>query len=235
MRPEQETIQLYVQSIREIPMLSAAEERKLAHAYRQNGDDGAAHRLVEANLRFVVLLARRYARSGGRMADLIQEGNIGLMHAVRRFDPDKGVRLVSYASLWIRASMREYLLRTTSLVRAKGSDATLSGPGDVSLDAPVEDGGVSVEELATDEEASAEVGLARAQEEAALRRRVLEGLARLDKRERFLAERLMDDAPMSLRDLGVRFGCSPQRVQQIKIRARRKLRDHLLTSEVGPS
>jgi RNA polymerase sigma-32 factor len=223
MRSEQETIQLYVRSIREIRLLSAAQERKLAHAYR-NGDDAAAHRLVEANLRFVVLLARRYSRSGGRMADLIQEGNIGLMHAVKRFDPDKGVRLVSYASLWIRAAMREYLSRSTSLVRPKAGEATLSGPGDLSLDAPVEDGGVRIDEIAIDEEASPDVGLARAQEEAALRLRISEGLARLDRRERFLAERIMDDAPMSLRDVGALFGCSPQRVQQIKIRARRKLR-----------
>src|SRR5690349_19121470 len=145
MRSEQETVQLYVRSIQQIPMLSAAEERKLADAYRRDGDDAAAHRLVEANLRFVVLLARRYARTGGRMADLIQEGNIGLMHAVKRFDPDKGVRLVSYASLWIRASMRDYLSRSTSLVRPKAGEATLSGPGDLSLDAPVEDGGVRID------------------------------------------------------------------------------------------
>ncbi|MFL5261930.1 MAG: sigma-70 family RNA polymerase sigma factor, partial [Anaeromyxobacteraceae bacterium] len=141
----------------------------------------------------------------------------------------KGVRLVSYASFWIRSSIRTYLARSSSLVRAKPGD---SSSGDVSLDARVEDGGVRLEELAAGEE-TAEIGLSRAQEEAALRHRVAEVLGRLDQRERFLAERIMDDAPMSLRDVGALFGCSPQRVQQIKNRTQRKLRDHLMAAAGG--
>jgi RNA polymerase sigma-32 factor len=226
------SIQLYLRSIRAIPLLSLEEERRLARVYRRTGDADTAHRLVTANLRFVVLLARRAMLHGGRLADLIQEGNIGLMEAVKRFDPEKNVRLVSYASWWIRAYIRDHLLRSSSLVRVGTAESARSRLGDVSLDAPADDGAASIHELATDEEASPETGLARAQEDKALQRRVASALSRLDVRERFLVNaHLMRDDPMTLREVGNHFGCSAQRAQQLHNRAREKLRGHLEASE----
>jgi RNA polymerase sigma-32 factor len=220
----------YLRSIRAIPVLSAEEERALAQTYRGRGDTAAAHRLVTANLRFVVLIARRYTVGGARLADLVQEGNIGLMEAVKRFDPDKGARLVSYASWWIRAHIRQFMCRSLSIVRA-GAEATRARlDHDVLIDDP-DDGLARLLDLATGEEASPEAGLREAQEHAALRGRVAEALARLDERERFVVDaRLMADEPLSLREVSTRFGCSQERVHQLQARARKKLWAHLSAS-----
>ena len=107
----------YRQSIHSIPMLSAEEEFELATRHQQDGDLDAAWRLVLSHLRFVSRVARGYAGYGLPEADLIQEGNIGLMKAVKRFDPTIGVRLVSFAVHWIRAEMHEYILRNWRIVK----------------------------------------------------------------------------------------------------------------------
>ncbi|WP_258874452.1 sigma-70 family RNA polymerase sigma factor, partial [Klebsiella michiganensis] len=93
-------IDAYIQSVNRVPMLSAEEEQRLAREYRDNDNLDAARRLVLSHLRLVVSIARGYLGYGLPHADLIQEGNIGLMKAVKRFDPDQGVRLVSYAMHW---------------------------------------------------------------------------------------------------------------------------------------
>ena len=98
-------------------MLSAEEERSLAERYREQGDLEAARQLVMSHLRFVVKVARGYSGYGLPQADLIQEGSIGLMKAVKRFDPTVGVRLVSFAVHWIRAEMHEYILRNWKIVK----------------------------------------------------------------------------------------------------------------------
>jgi RNA polymerase sigma-32 factor len=107
----------YVQAINRFPILSREEEVGLAQRLRQDNDLEAARQLIVSHLRVVVSVARGYTGYGLPQADLIQEGNIGLMKAVKRFDPDRGVRLVSFALHWIRAEIHEYILRNWRLVK----------------------------------------------------------------------------------------------------------------------
>jgi len=111
------SLEAYIQTVNRFPILSAEEERSLALRFRRDGDLEAARGLVLSHLRLVVALARGYLGYGLPHADLIQEGNIGLMKAVKRFDPDRGVRLVSFAIHWIKAEMHEYILRNWRLVK----------------------------------------------------------------------------------------------------------------------
>jgi RNA polymerase sigma-32 factor len=113
----------YIQAASAIPVLSAQEEFDLATRLRETNDLDAARRLVLSHLRFVVHVARGYAGYGLQLGDLIQEGNIGLMKAVRRFDPKVGVRLVSFAVHWIRAEIHEFVLRNWRLVRVATTKA----------------------------------------------------------------------------------------------------------------
>ena len=107
----------YIQAVSRYPMLTPEDEQRFARDYRENEDLTAAGRLVMSHLRLVVSVARGYLGYGLPHADLIQEGNIGLMKAVKRFDPDRGVRLVSFALHWIRAEIHEYVLRNWRLVK----------------------------------------------------------------------------------------------------------------------
>jgi len=111
------SLESYVQSVNRFPILSADEELQLAKRLRDEGDVDAARQLVVSHLRLVVAIARGYLGYGLPHNDLIQEGNIGLMKAVKRFDPDRGVRLVSFAIHWIKAEIHEYVLRNWRLVR----------------------------------------------------------------------------------------------------------------------
>ena len=111
------SLDAYVGAVHQIPVLTVEEEQALARRYASENDLDAARRLVMAHLRFVVHVARGYNGYGLQLADLIQEGNIGLMKAVKRFDPDVGVRLVSFAVHWIRAEMHEFILRNWRIVK----------------------------------------------------------------------------------------------------------------------
>ena len=113
----------YRQSVFSLPMLSAEKERELAERYRTEQDLDAAWELVTAHLRFVVRIARGYDGYGLAQADLIQEGNVGLMKAVKRFDPNVGVRLVSFAVHWIRAEIHEFILRNWRIVKVATTKA----------------------------------------------------------------------------------------------------------------
>ena len=113
----------YIQAANAIPVLTAEEEFELATRLRETNDLDAARRLVLSHLRFVIHVARGYAGYGLQLGDLIQEGNIGLMKAVRRFDPNVGVRLVSFAVHWIRAEIHEFVLRNWRLVRVATTKA----------------------------------------------------------------------------------------------------------------
>ena len=117
------SIDHYIRAAYSVPMLSASEERALALRYQGDDDLDAARRLVLAHLRFVIYVARGYNGYGLSQADLIQEGNIGLMKAVRRFDPTMGVRLVSFAVHWIRAEMHEFILRNWRIVKVATTKA----------------------------------------------------------------------------------------------------------------
>ncbi|HLI21862.1 MAG TPA: RNA polymerase sigma factor RpoH [Stellaceae bacterium] len=107
----------YLQEIRRFPMLNADEEYMLAKRWREHGDPEAAHRLVTSHLRLVAKIAMGYRGYGLPISELISEGNVGMMQAVKRFDPDRGFRLATYAMWWIRASIQEYILHSWSLVK----------------------------------------------------------------------------------------------------------------------
>lgn len=113
----------YIQAANGIPMLSADEEHDLAVRLQRDNDLGAARRLVLSHLRFVVHVARGYSGYGLQLSDLIQEGNIGLMKAVKRFDPAVGVRLVSFAVHWVRAEIHEFILRNWRIVKVATTKA----------------------------------------------------------------------------------------------------------------
>jgi RNA polymerase sigma-32 factor len=116
-------IEAYISAVNRLPMLSHEEEMSLARRLRDKNDLAAAQKLVLSHLRLVVSIARGYLGYGLPHADLIQEGNIGLMKAVKRFDPDQGVRLVSYAMHWIKAEMHEYILKNWRLVKVATTKA----------------------------------------------------------------------------------------------------------------
>lgn len=117
------SLDAYIAAVNRIPLLSAEEETALARRYRLHQDLEAAGRLVLSHLRLVVAVARNYLGYGLPHADLIQEGNIGLMKAVKRFDPERGVRLVSFALHWIKAEIHEYILRNWRLVKVATTKA----------------------------------------------------------------------------------------------------------------
>ena len=101
----------YLQEIRKFPMLEPDEEYMLAKRYKEHADPGAAQKLITSHLRLVAKIAMGYRGYGLPISEVISEGNVGLMHAVKRFEPDKGFRLATYAMWWIRASIQEYILR----------------------------------------------------------------------------------------------------------------------------
>jgi len=111
------SLDAYIQSVGRVPLLTPEEETRLAHALHDEQDLGAAQQLVLSNLRFVVHIARGYMGYGLQLSDLIQEGNIGLMKAVKRFDPNVGVRLISFAVHWVKAEIHEYILKNWRIVK----------------------------------------------------------------------------------------------------------------------
>lgn len=117
------TIERYLAEISNHPVLSREEEHKLATKYKEDGDLEAARQLIRANLKFVVKVANEYKNYGINPMDVIQEGNLGLMQAVKRFDPTRGYRLISYAVWWIRAYIQNYVVKTWSLVKVGTTQA----------------------------------------------------------------------------------------------------------------
>jgi RNA polymerase sigma-32 factor len=111
------TLDIYITEISRFPVLSADDEFRLAVRFKKYNDVEAAEKLVVSNLRFVVKIAHEYRNYGMKLTDLIQEGNIGLMHAVKKFDPYKGYRLISYAVWWIRAYIQNFIIKSWSLVK----------------------------------------------------------------------------------------------------------------------
>jgi RNA polymerase sigma-32 factor len=117
------SLESYIQSVNRYPLLTQEQEKEFARRFRREGDLEAAGQLVVSHLRVVVAVARGYMGYGLPQSDLIQEGNIGLMKAVKRFDPERGVRLVSFALHWIRAEMHEYILRNWRIVKVATTKA----------------------------------------------------------------------------------------------------------------
>ncbi len=113
----QDTLSSYLAHVRKYPLLTREEEEKIAQRYKEKGDPKDAEILVTSNLRFVIKIAAEYAKFGAKLIDLIQEGNMGLIHAVKEFNPYRGVRLITYAVWWIRGYIQDYLMKQYSLVR----------------------------------------------------------------------------------------------------------------------
>lgn len=117
------SLEAYISGVHQIPVLTVEDEQRLAHRLRDDNDIAAAQELILSHLRFVVHVARGYSGYGLQLGDLIQEGNIGLMKAVKRFDPSVGVRLVSFAVHWIRAEMHEFIIKNWRIVKVATTKA----------------------------------------------------------------------------------------------------------------
>ena len=273
----------YLSEINKYLLLTVDEEQKLARRFKR-GDLQAGHKLVTSNLRFVVKVAYEYRSYAIKMSDLIQEGNIGLMKAVQKFDPDKEIRLISYAVWWIRAYIQNYILKSWSLVKLGTTQAQRKlffslartrrelekynhgGPSltnaeeiarrlrvkpaevremeqrmggrDLSLDAPMgEDGTNTHVDFVASPAASQDDEFADKEQAGIVSVRVEMALRRLDPRERFIIQqRVMNERPMTLKELGEHFGFSRERARQLEIRAKEKLKNELaaLMAEVHP-
>ena len=271
-------LQQYLREIQRHPLLTPDEEHELAVRYVQTGDVAAAARLVTANLRLVVKLAYEYRRAYKNIMDLIQEGNIGLMQAVKRYDPYRGVKLSSYAAWWIRAYILRFILNNWRLVKlgttqaqrklffnlnrekarlsAMGIEPSAAeiavrlgveeqevtdmdrrlSSGEMSLDAPVGDTeGRPVSRL--EMLPSSSIGPDAAVAEGEIHHMVREKLAEFretlkGKDVQIFDERLVAEDPLTLQELGDKFGISRERVRQLEARLTGRLRDYL-RNELG--
>ena len=254
------------------PILAKEEEYMLAKRYAESGDTEAAHKLVTSHLRLVAKIAMSYRGYGLPVSDLVSEGSIGLMKAVKKFDPERGFRLSTYAMWWIRASITEYVLRSWSMVklgtmaaqkklffslRKMKSRLNIIESGDLtpeqltqladamnvsedeinsmnrrlmardaSLNAPLtqDEEGAEFQDTLIDGGLSPET-LAANSQEASFRSKLLHrAMADLNDRERdIITERRLSEDPMTLEDLGKRYGISRERVRQLEVRAFEKI------------
>jgi RNA polymerase sigma-32 factor len=272
-------LQLYINDIRRYPLLTREEEHDLATRYVSSGDLGAARRLVTANLRLVVKIAHEYRRAHRNLLDLIQEGNVGLVQAVKKYDPYRGVKLSSYAAWWIRAYILKFILNNWRLVKigttqaqrklffnlkkekdkleALGFDASSKalaealdvperevvdmerrlGQGEMSLDAPVnrdDEGGRSHLDLLESAGDSRPDVQAEGDEFRRLLRDKLQTFdATLRGREQTIfRERMLNDAPKTLQEIGETYGISRERARQLEKRLQEKLKKYL-QAELG--
>lgn len=249
------------------PLLDEETERDLLRRIREDGDRRALQQLTSAHLRLVLSIAKRFARNGVAMEDLVSEGALGLLEAARRFDPDKGARYSTYASWWIRAKVRRFALENRRIVgapstrngrramarlrqteqrlrRAEGTSPTrerlaqelavsaediihaemaLSGRDTTLSPGPDE----PVMQLTADGETPEET-VARHEREANTRRLFEQGLALLDERERRVLERRLAVEPETLSELGADLGLSRERVRQIELGAKAKVRSAMV-------
>jgi RNA polymerase sigma-32 factor len=254
-------------------LLTREEEHDLAVRYKESQDLDAAYRLVTANLRLVVMIARDYQRATRNLLDLIQEGNIGLMEAVKNFDPYRGIRFPSYAVWWIRAYIIRFLMNNWRLVKvgttqaqrklffnlqkekdrleAEGirpgpkliaqrldvkesevieMDQRLSG-SDLSIDATTDDSdGRSLLDVlpSTGQTAEQEVAAAEFRQQVSEKIRSF-GETLKDKEAVIFQSRLLAEEPLTLQDIGERYGISRERVRQIEARLKKKLKAYLLS------
>jgi RNA polymerase sigma-32 factor len=265
----------YMREVSRYPLLSREAEHELAVKYVEHGEVDAARALVTANLRLVVKIAHEYRRAHQNLLDLVQEGNVGLMQAVKKYDPYQGVKFSSYAAWWIRAYILKYIMSNFRLVKlgttqaqrklffnlkkekdkleAQGFDATPKliaasldvredevremdermGHRDLSLDAPLtsSDGGADSTrhiDLLRAAGGNADESLADAELSEVVGQKLREFAAGLPDKERFIYEhRLVAETPITLQELGDRFGISRERARQIEKRIVEKARAHL--------
>jgi RNA polymerase sigma-32 factor len=264
-------LQRYLAEIRRFSLLSREEEHKLAVEYKEYGNIEAAYKLVTGNLRLVVMIAREYQKAFKNLLDLIQEGNMGLMEAVKNFDPYRGVRFPSYAVWWIRAYMIRYIMSDWRMVKIGTTQAQRKlffnlqkekekleaeglAPGpkllaqrlnvkedevmemeqrlasrDLSVDAPISGADeATLLHFLPDDNQNPEEQVAETQYQQLLREKMeLFAKSLKDKELVIYRERLINEEPLTLREIGERYGISRERVRQIEERVKKKLKTYL--------
>ena len=264
----------YLAEIRRFKLLSREEELEIAKRYHKLHDPADAYRLVTANLRLVVKIAHEFAHASRNLLDLVQEGNVGLMEAVKNFDPYRGIRFPSYAVWWVRAYIYRFLINNWRLVKigttqaqrklffnlrketdrleAQGFVAAESQPrllaqrmgvkesevremqdrmaqSEVSLDQPARDGDdTSLLDVLSDSGDNPEQSVAREEWRELAHEKVERFAGTLkDKELEIFRSRLLAEDPPTLQEIGVRFGISRERVRQIEMRLKRRLKEFL--------
>ena len=264
-------LQQYLAEVRRYPYLSKEEELLLFHEYRTQGSREAAVKLIMANLRVSVAIASEYLHTGADHMDLIQEGNVGLMQAIKKFDPAKNVRFYAYAAWWSRAYILRYLLNNFRLVKIgttqdqrklfynlKKEKSKLEREGfapdtklladrlnvrerdviemdqrlgnwELSLDQPIgpEQDGTLLDVLPS-QQAPADELIADNELRVLFRRKLAEFTKTLDEREEdILRNRLLSETPLTLDDLGAKYGITKERTRQLEARIIKRLRDFM--------
>lgn len=267
---------MYLNEIRRYKLLSKEEELALAKKYYETKDPEMAQALVKANLRFVVKVAAEYSKFGAKMIDLIQEGNVGLMHAVREFNPYKGARLITYAVWWIKGYIQEYLMRQYSMVRIgttqnqrklfyqlqrekEALDAMGIEPNaalisnrlgipenevrdmamrmsgrDISLDRPIDsESDTSLGDLQKNtHDEPLDEALAQAEMISILKEKIEEIRPSLNDRELvILDERILADDPLTLQEIGEKYGTTREAVRQMEARVLKKIKAKMEESQ----
>jgi RNA polymerase sigma-32 factor len=264
-------LQRYLTEIRRFPLLSREEEHELAVRYKEYGDVQAAYNLVTSNLRLVVMIAREYQKAFKNLLDLIQEGNMGLMEAIKNFDPYRGVRFPSYAVWWIRAYMIRYIMNDWRMVKIGTTQAQRKlffnlqkekdrleaegltpgpkllaerlnvkedevvemqqrlGSRDLSVDVPIgEDDEATLLNFLQDNKQTPEEEIAAAQYQDVLRHKMEQFAKSLKDKELVIyRERLLNEDPLTLREIGDKYGITRERVRQIEERVKKKLKSYL--------
>ena len=264
-------LQQYLAEVRRHPYLSKEEELRLFEEYRTHGNREAAVKLIMANLRVSVAIAAEYLHTGADHMDLIQEGNVGLMQAIKKFDPSKNVRFHAYAAWWSRAYILRYLLNTYRLVKIgttqdqrklfynlKKEKSKLEREGfapdtklladrlnvrerdvvemdqrlgnwELSLDQPLgEDQDGSLLDILPSQQVPADEQLAQEQLRSLFREKLADFVKTLDERdEDILRNRLLSETPLTLDDLGTKYGITKERTRQLEARIIKRLRDHI--------
>lgn len=265
------TLQQYLAEVRRHPYLSKEEELRLFDEYKKHGDREAAVKLIMANLRVSVAIASEYLHTGADHMDLIQEGNVGLMQAITKFDPTKNVRFYAYAAWWARAYILRYLLNTYRLVKIgttqdqrklfynlKKEKAKLEREGfapdtklladrlnvrerdviemdqrlgswELSLDQPIgEDQEGSLLDVLPAQQTAADEKLAADELRTLFRTKLAEFIKTLDERdEDILRNRILSETPLTLDDLGAKYGITKERTRQLEARIIKRLRDYI--------
>ncbi|RKI22397.1 sigma-70 family RNA polymerase sigma factor [Corallococcus sp. AB004] len=267
-------LQAYMAEVTKHPLLTREEEHQLAKEYQASGNVRAAYRLVASNLRLVVKLAHEYHRNPLSLLDLVQEGNIGLMQAVKKYDPDRGVKLSSYAAWWIRAYILRYIMDNWKMVKLGTTEAQRKlffklrqeqeklisqgfeasprllaerlnvteqdvvemdqrlGHDEVSIDAPLgndgDSGSTRADRYLPSSAVPADERLGSEQLKALFRENLAAFAQTLEGKERYIFEhRLTADEPLTLQDIGDKYGVSRERARQIEAALINRMREFM--------